>query len=151
MTVVNSVNTASAQLLKRDTTTEGNWMGVYGSKGYNVINNAVNYPAYATVSTSGAYTYTWAATSTDPRALEDTVGSSRVAACWYSPTSFSINVNFTDGQTHDLALYALDWDKGGRSEQIQITSAPRERCLTPRQCRRSKEECTWFGRLAATW
>ena len=29
-------------------------------------------------------------------------------------------MNFTDGQTHDLALYAVDWDRRGRSQEIEI-------------------------------
>jgi hypothetical protein len=114
---------ATATLVKQDTTTEGSWTGAYGSRGYNVIGNAVSYPAYATVSASGQSNYTWAATTNDSRALEDASGSGRIAACWYSGTSLSINLTFTDGQTHDLALYALDWDNQGRSEQIQIGNA----------------------------
>src|SRR5262249_44536711 len=47
-----AVMASTATLLKRDTTTEGNWKGVYGSQGYNVIGNAVSYPAYANVTTS---------------------------------------------------------------------------------------------------
>ena len=38
-------------------------------------------------------------------------------------TSFAITVDLTDGQAHDLALYAVDWTDAGRSEQIQITNA----------------------------
>ena len=34
-----------------------------------------------------------------------------------------MDVNLTDGQAHDLTLYAVDWSNIGRSEQIQITSA----------------------------
>ena len=34
-----------------------------------------------------------------------------------------MDVSLTDGQAHDIALYAVDWDNQGRSEQIQITSA----------------------------
>ena len=34
-----------------------------------------------------------------------------------------MDVNLTDGQAHDVALYAVDWDNQGRSEQIQIASA----------------------------
>ena len=98
-------------------------MGTYGSQGYNVIGDAVSYPSYANVSVSGQSTYVWSNTSTDTRALENVTGSYRTAACWYSSSSFSINVNFTDGKTHDLALYFLDFDNRGRSEQIQITSA----------------------------
>ena len=29
-------------------------------------------------------------------------------------------MDLTDGQVHDLALYAVDWDNAGRSERIQI-------------------------------
>jgi hypothetical protein len=34
-----------------------------------------------------------------------------------------VDVNLTDGQTHDLELYLLDWDKQGRTEQVQISDA----------------------------
>ena len=46
-----------------------------------------------------------------------------MAAVWYSSSSFAINLDLTDGQTHDIALYASDYDNLGRSEQIQIASA----------------------------
>jgi hypothetical protein len=75
------------------------------------------------VSASGESTYTWSTSTSQTQALEDATGSGRIAACWYAASSFTINVNFTDGQTHDLALYALDWDSQGRSEQIQISDA----------------------------
>ena len=32
-------------------------------------------------------------------------------------------MNLTDGQTHDLELYFLDWDQQGRTEQVQISGA----------------------------
>src|SRR5207248_303029 len=40
---------SSATLIKRDATTQGNWSGAYGAQGYNIVNNAASYPAYATV------------------------------------------------------------------------------------------------------
>ena len=49
--------------------------------------------------------------------------SNRVAAVWYSATSFTVDVNLADGQTHDLELYFDDWDNRGRSEQVQISDA----------------------------
>ena len=113
----------TANFIKTDTATQGSWIGSYGSQGYVVAGNAASYPSYATVTVTGENSYTWAASTTDARGLEDAGGSGRMAACWYSPTSFSINVDLTDGQAHDLALYAVDWDSQGRSEQIQITSA----------------------------
>ncbi len=39
---------------------------------------------------------------------------------WYSPTSFTINLNLTDGQTHRVALYFVDFDSGGRSQTVEI-------------------------------
>ena len=101
----------------------GNWIGTYGSQGYDVIGNAASLPSYATVTPAGQSSYTWAASTTDPRALQDASGSGRIAACWYSATSFTVDVNLTDGQTHDLELYFLDWDSTARSEQVQISNA----------------------------
>ena len=116
--------TSTATLLKEDTTTQGNWIGAYGSQGYDIIENAVSLPSYATVTPSGQSSSTgWHSSTTDPRALQTPSGSSRIAACSYSATSFTVDVNLTDGQTHDLALYFLDWDQEGRSERVQLTNA----------------------------
>jgi hypothetical protein len=119
------VAATQASFVKTDTTTKGSWQGVYGSQGYNVIDNASSYPSYAQVSASGNSNYLWTNTSTDTRALQEVGSSNRIAAVWYSPTSFTVNVNLTDGQTHQLALYLDDWDQfgGGRDEQVQILDA----------------------------
>ncbi len=115
--------TAAATFVNQDATTQGNWQGVYGTQGYDIVSGAVSLPSYATVTSSGAATYTWTTTSADIRALQTPGSSNRVAAAWYASTSFTIAVNLTDGQAHDIALYALDWDNRGRREQIQISSA----------------------------
>jgi hypothetical protein len=46
----------------------------------------------------------------------------RVAACFYSGSQFSLNLNMTDGLTHRVALYLVDWDiyGGGRTETIEV-------------------------------
>src|SRR5262249_19218860 len=76
------------------------------------------------VGITGASTYTWAATTTDPRALENPPsGSGRSAQTWYSPTSFTFDIDLTDGQSHDVALYAVDWTNGGRQEKFQVIDA----------------------------
>jgi hypothetical protein len=113
----------TAVFLNRNTTTQGNWIGTYGAQGYDVIGNATSLPSYATVTPSGQSNYTWAASTTDPRALQDAVWTGRIAACWYATASFTVDVNLTDGQTHDLELYFDDWDNSSRSEQVQISSA----------------------------
>ena len=103
---------------------EGSWIGVYGSQGYNVINSGVSYPSYATVTPAGNHADTWAASTSVPQALQDAPpGTSRIAACWYASTSFTVDVDLTDGQSHNLELYLLDYDTTSRSEQIQLTDA----------------------------
>jgi hypothetical protein len=118
---------ASATFVKKDTTTEGTWEGVYGADGYNVIAGAVSYPSYATISTTGR-TGSWTTNTTDPRALQVPGGSNRVAGYWVCPSNgsgcnYTIDMNLTDGNTHQVSVYALDWDNNGRTETIAITNA----------------------------
>jgi hypothetical protein len=96
---------------------------VYGSDGYNVINDAVSYPAYAQVTASNQTGYTWLASTSDVRALHKALGGDRIAATWYAPTSFDIDVNISDGQTHQVALYCLDWDTNARVQTIGVLDA----------------------------
>jgi hypothetical protein len=113
----------SATFVKADTTTQGNWKGVYGKDGYNLVGDLSSIPAYAQIAARSYTAWTWSGSTTETRALQKMSSSSRVAACWYSDTFFSIDVNFTDGQTHQLALYALDWETSTRGETIDIVDA----------------------------
>jgi PKD repeat protein len=113
---------ATATFVRLDTTTQGSWMGAYGHDGYNVIDGAVSYPSYAQVTPSGQTNHVWKANTRNVRALQ-VPGGGRVAATWYSTTSYTVDVNLTDGQTHGLALYLLDWDRGGLSERIDVKDA----------------------------
>jgi hypothetical protein len=113
----------TASFVKTDATTSGTWQGVYGADGASIINDSANYPAYVTVTPAGNSVYTWAASTSDARGMQK--GSSptdRIAACWYSWDSFSIDLRFNDTSTHQVALYLLDWDSylGGRSERVDI-------------------------------
>jgi hypothetical protein len=117
----------TAAFVKLDSTTQGTWKGTYGADGYNVINDSVSYPAYVNVTpAAGFLSYSWAASTSDPRAMQK--GSSvsdRIAACWYSPGTISVDLSFNDANTHQVALYLLDWDNfvGGRTERIDILDA----------------------------
>ena len=115
----------SASFVKTDSTTQGTWKGVYGANGSAVAGDQNNYPSYAQVNMSGQGEYTWTSSTSDVRALQYTSQSGRLAATWYASTTFSIDVNLTDGNAHQVALYCLDWDNylGGRVEQIQVVDA----------------------------
>src|SRR6202790_851758 len=112
----------TALFVATDSATQGSWKGVYGANGYNVIDDTVAYPAYVTVTPAGQSNYVWAGSTTDVRALQKPLSATdRIAATWYSYGSFTIDVNFNDGQQHQLALYCLDWDAGGgRVQTVNI-------------------------------
>ena len=123
-------STTNAASFRTNTTTSGNWKGVFGSQGYNVLGSGSSYPAYASVARSGGYEYlNWAeGTTTETRALEPATGSStnRTVGVWYTGTNandfFDVNVNMSDGLVHAVSLYLLDWDSSARTERISLIS-----------------------------
>ena len=125
-------NPGSASFVNLDGSTQGTWHGIYGSDGYNVVNDTANYPSYAQVTTSNQSSYTWAGSTSDVRALQKGVGSDRIAATWYAPSTFDIDVNISDGQTHQIALYSLDWDATGRAQTIEVRDAASDALLDSR-------------------
>ena len=121
---VATASLTSASFVGTDTTTQGNWQGVYGADGYNVVNNTASYPSYAVVTPGGQANWTWATSTIDPRGLQQGADpSARIAACWYAPTSFTIDVNLTDGNPHTLAVYTVDWDSTTRAVSLTVRDA----------------------------
>jgi hypothetical protein len=112
-----------ASFVGMDTTTKGNWKSLYGADGNVIANYSQSVPSYVTFSVqANTPTYTWATNSSDARALQTSSGT--IASCWYSnPTTFYLDVNITDGNTHPVAVYLVDWDSYGgiRSENVQVT------------------------------
>jgi hypothetical protein len=113
---------SSATFVRTDTTTQGAWASAYGNDGFQVAGDTTQYPGYAQVTVGGAAAWTWLASTSDARALQKSSGSGRIAATWYGSTAgpITIDVTFTDGARHQIALYALDWDGQSRGETIQI-------------------------------
>jgi uncharacterized protein (TIGR03437 family) len=93
---------------------------VYGSQGYNVVNDQFSYPSYAQVSVTGYTSPTWEDPTTDIRGLVKAESNARVAARWSASSTFTIDLNITDGQTHRVAIYCLDWEGNNRSQRIDI-------------------------------
>jgi fibronectin type 3 domain-containing protein len=115
---------AAAQFARMDIRTIGNWPGLHGHQGYLVVGGASSLPASVQVNAAGKSDFVWSRTTQEPRALLTAPGSSqRVAGAWYAPSQFTVEVNLTDGQTHSVALYFLDWDNGGRRQTVDILDA----------------------------
>jgi hypothetical protein len=108
---------AAAGYVQTDTGTKGTWKGIYGADGYAIANDATSFPAYAQVTFSGHSSYTWANSTTDVRALQKGIGTDRIASGWYAASSFDIDINLTDGNWHQVALYCIDW--GSNHERVQ--------------------------------
>jgi pro-kumamolisin-like protein len=122
-TIAIPIPPAVANFVASDTTTQGTWHGAYGAEGYSIANDSQSIPSYATFAVQNQSNYTWAASTTDPRALQNGADTGRIAATWYVTGTFDFDVNFTDGNLHRFALYAVDWDASGRSETFQILDA----------------------------
>ncbi len=112
-----------ATFVRADTTTQGNWRGAYGAQGYQVIGDATSLPSYSQVTPAGNLFWTWTASTDEARALQNAAGTDRVAATWYSDSSFTVDINITDGQTHQIALYCLDWDDLERAQSVEVLDA----------------------------
>ena len=115
--------TANLQFLGFNTERKGNWRGAIGAEGYLLARDAWKIPNYAQVSFSSPPEWFWAYTTWDSRALFRPPGTSRLASCWYHPTSFEMNLKITDGKSHKLSLYNLDWDRAQRVQKIEIIDA----------------------------
>ena len=109
----------SATFEGTDTVTQGNWRGLYGADGYAVLGDVIALPPYADVQPLGHAFWTWNPGPPEARALERVAGG-RVAATWYSGTTFSIDVHLTDDAPHQMALYLLDWDTSSRAQRIDV-------------------------------
>ena len=120
---VTAPSSTSALFIGFDTTHQGNWKGVYGSDGYSFVGDTPLLPAYVQMGVSGALTFIWSGGATETRALQYVNGTSRVAATWYAASTFSFDLNLTDGATHQLALYATDYDSSGRAQRIDVVDS----------------------------
>jgi len=87
---------------------------------------------YAQINVSSQLSYVWNASTNDMRGLQKTATNDRLAATWYATTFFTIDLNFSDGAAHKVALYCLDWDSTSRSQTLDIVDATTDALLDTR-------------------
>ncbi len=109
-----------------DTQTHGKWIYDYGSGGY-VIPDGPSAPLdHTNLAVTRDFLYTWAAATSDPRALQLGVnGTAGIASAFttYSGQSFNMNLNVYDNKPHTVGFYLLDWDTNTRIETLTFTDA----------------------------
>ena len=110
-----------------NSTTQGNWIGVYGAYGF-ILNgfdggDRVSLPSFiSSYTTTGYSRWTWASPTSDTRAIEDPANpSTRRATCSFDNNLVSIELDFNKPMAFQLEVYILDWDQQSRSEQIGVT------------------------------
>ncbi|TSA31107.1 MAG: hypothetical protein D4R64_18705 [Porphyromonadaceae bacterium] len=137
-----------AQFIKYDTTTSGNWGGIYGKDGYILCNykgegnDKQTLPSYVTsVDYFRAFPKNglpdptfWASGVLDKRALAGDPGNPFPRnATSYSNTdqtmSVTININGTKG--YQIALYFVDWEKRGSRSAVEMFDAATLNLIAP--------------------
>ena len=94
----------------------------YGRSGYVVGGDTVALPWWAVLQGNGEAFWMWDGAPGSSRGLQRANGAGRVAGTWYGSV-LGLDVNFTDGNTHKLSFYAVDWDSNSRVERIDILDA----------------------------
>ncbi len=132
-----SAPTTFARFVAIDTATQGTWQNVYGGAGYLVAGDTQKLPATIHVTPSGTSLWVWGNSTTDPRAVVRPENpSDRIAACWFSTSTFTLDVNITDGHPYQVALYVLDWDTvNPRYETVSVVDPSSGAALDTRQLR----------------
>jgi YD repeat-containing protein len=119
-----SISSSFARLVATDTTTQGSWQNVYGSDGYSLLDEYNSLPSYVTADANGSQGYVWLWGTTDSRAVQIPAQGTRIASSAYATSAFTVDLDLIDGQTHQVALYLLDWDTSNlRTEFVQISDA----------------------------
>ena len=122
-----AVPTGTATFSGTDAATQGNWMGTYGTVGYYIPNGPSQTPSDGSTFNQGAANpYTWGMNVPGTSALKTSGGD--IASCWYnnlgtSLPSVTFDIIIPSGKSQTVALYLLDYDKGGRSESVTVTDA----------------------------
>ena len=130
-----SGTTATASFVRLDTATRGSWKGVYGDAGHVLAGVTAAPPSWAAVtppSAAAASTYTWTTSTTDVRALQRPSGTDRFASTWYKDSTFTFDVNISDAGSHEIAVYAVDFDNLSRSQRVQVVDAATNTVLDSR-------------------
>jgi len=112
----------AAKFVKTDEKTAGNWKETYGAEGAIIVADSTKAPKYGTVTPADKEDYTWADSTDEERALKKSAADAkdRLAACWYSATAFTIDINLTDDAEHQVAIYSLDWDTETREMTVEV-------------------------------
>ena len=109
---------------------QGNWSKAYGAAGYDLAGwngtSDLSWMPNAAVTLVQGSRAVQAATTTDPRALSDPTGTSRVAADYTDPNQVQVKLVFKSAYTGNVHLYSVDWDTTARRELVTVNGQTAE-------------------------
>jgi hypothetical protein len=86
-----------------------------------------------TVTPNDQFNWIWSNSTTDVRAVQVAPSSaSRIAATWYTPSSFTIDLVFSDTAQHQIAIYCVDFDHSSRAQTLSILDGSNKAVLDSR-------------------
>jgi alpha-L-rhamnosidase len=131
----------AAQFVKSDSTTSGNWGGVYGKNGYVLCNYNGNgtdlqsLPSYVSsvnyFMIGGVENATWVSGTSDSRALAPNSSNQNprnatainTAMDQGTLNTMTVTINCTGTNYYQIALYFVDWDNQGRRLAVEMHDA----------------------------
>jgi subtilisin family serine protease/fibronectin type 3 domain-containing protein len=113
--------------------TQGSWVGTYGIDGYvlGAWNGTTDLGVVpnASASLEVGSRHTWAAPTTDVRALQNASATERRAATWYDGTQLKVRLAFSAAYSGMFHLYAVDWDSTARRENVTVNDGTTTRTI----------------------
>ena len=117
----------TAEPLKRDRSTSGNWVSLYGTEGFDILGLSTKLPSY--VNQAGYLFYNAVLvmlikTKGDFRALqyrEDV--KKRFASYYLNPEMFSLDLTISGEEAKRVSFYFMDYDNLGRESKVEIFDA----------------------------
>jgi len=112
-----------------DTTTQGDWVGTYGTEGYILANfnggsDLASLPGYINShSWSGESRAVWNGGTAEARAVESPDESVRKATTVYASGTYSLTLDVNQEKDFRMGLYFLDWDSSVRALDVSVAGS----------------------------
>jgi hypothetical protein len=106
-----------------DDTTQGNWIGAYGSQGYVLFGHATNAMPSLGITPLNGFLFVSSQNSLLPGALQRLDNTNRFAAEWVEGNQHLIDFNLKDGFDHLVAIYFHDNGGVYRESSVQMLDA----------------------------
>ncbi len=118
-----------ATFIKIDRNSKGSWKNDYGRKGYEIFGTKKILPDYLNYSFINAKQYIWYTNITDNRALQNPNSFEYgTASCMYND-KFTIDLIITGSKQRSVSFYFCDFDRFGRTMQVEITDYDTQQLL----------------------